>query len=132
MRFGKRKIMAAAAAGVAVTAAAVAAWFDELGLLLLLVIIIQVCGFAAIGQLVMSTRRLTDQRLRDIESAASAEIRAAINDQTFLEDLRSAALPQQHADQLLRTIEARHAHLEAALQQLADRIDPHADDPEHA
>ncbi len=123
MRFGIRKLLAVLAAALVFSAATVAAWQGWLEALLVLVIVVQLAGSALLGQLIMGTRRETDRRLRQLEHATAATLRSVIGEERFVETLRSAALPQQHADQLLRTIDARHARLETMIEQLAGRLD---------
>ena len=123
MKLTKRKVIAAAVLGGLLLAGVAATVAGASDVLLLLTFATLVGGLGIVVLLVVELRRGVDRRLRGIEQRVTETVRTAIADDTFLRSLRHMAMPQEHADQLLRTIEAGHARAEASQQQLARRID---------
>lgn len=123
MKITRRKAMAVLGGIVVLVAGVVAVATDAIGPMLLLLLATLLGGIALTTVQLAQLRRFTERRLHTIEDRVLGTVRTAISDEQFLRDLRHMAMPQEHADQLLRTIEAGHARLETSHQQLARRVD---------
>lgn len=123
MKITRRKAVAVLGGTVVLVAGVLAVATDAIGLMLLLILATLLGGIALTTIQLAQLRRFTERRLHTIEDRMVGTVRTAISDEQFLRDLRHMAMPQEHADQLLRTIEAGNARLETSHQQLARRVD---------
>lgn len=122
MRIGKRKLIGAGIVVATMGIAVVIAVLGDLRLLVLYAIAIQLAGFGALAYVSVRTHRAVDRRLARFEKDAISLISHGLENPSFLQSLRSTALPQEHMEQILRTIEAGNARLEAGQDQLAEKV----------
>lgn len=139
MRLGPRKLLALTGAGTVALVAVVLAIVEALAWLLLLIVVLQilVLGVGAVAARSVNRGQLPrqlDRRLGRLETevtevlkrdnaATDQALARVLADAAFLEQLRTLALPQLQAEQVLRTIEAGNARLETGIDQLMQRLD---------
>jgi hypothetical protein len=118
MRVTRKKLIAVGGAGTLALLGAGAFLAGEVlwlvGVTFLAVLASAVASLALAAQ----TQRRVDLRLRTLEAQLVTGVRQQLADEAFVQNLRGLALPQAHADQLIRTLEASNARIETAIDQL--------------
>ena len=122
MKVGKHKLLVIAAGSLVLGAGVAGAALGQTELLLLLVLGVQVAGIAAVLQLIVTGQRRLQRRIERLEEARG-EPAAVTRESPTTAGANHSVMPQAHAEQLLRTIEAQHARLEMSQDQLARRIE---------
>jgi cell division protein FtsB len=122
MSLGRRKLLALLLAATLLVATSLAAFADDLRLLLVVTNLTLLSLFAVLAWLITSGTRRVDQRLKRLDRSVERSLRSGLTEPAIIEQFRSLALPQEHADMLLRALHADNARLEASHRQLEEHI----------
>jgi signal transduction histidine kinase len=123
MKLGRRKLVLAVGAAIALAAGVVSFAAGEVLWLVALTFLTVLATSLLVLVTLIDLKRTTDRRLRQLERRVVGAVQEQLADEAFVTNLRGLALPQAHADQLVRTIEAANRRVETAVDQLRERLD---------